>query len=69
MSIYDNVAYGPRMHGTKGKVQLDALVEGSLKKAAIWDELKDRLDFCGAFIGRADAAFVYCLVLLAVELK
>ena len=43
MSIYDNVAYGPRTHGIKNKAQLDALVEKSLKDAAIWDEVKDRL--------------------------
>ena len=43
MSIYDNVAYGPRTHGVKNKPQLDALVEKSLKDAAIWDEVKDRL--------------------------
>ena len=43
MSIYDNVAYGPRTHGVKSKAQLDALVEKSLKDAAIWDEVKDRL--------------------------
>ena len=43
MSIYDNVAYGPRTHGVKGKAQLDELVERSLKDAAIWNEVKDRL--------------------------
>lgn len=43
MSIYDNIAYGPRTHGIKSKSQLDAIVEKSLKQAAIWDELKDRL--------------------------
>lgn len=43
MSIYDNVAYGPRTHGTRKKSELDAIVEDSLKKAAIWDETKDRL--------------------------
>ena len=43
MSIYDNVAYGARTHGIKNKAQLDALVEQSLKDAAIWDEVKDRL--------------------------
>lgn len=44
MSIYDNVAYGPRIHGIKKKNILDELVENSLKDAAIWDEVKDRLD-------------------------
>lgn len=43
MSIYDNVAYGPRTHGTSSKVKLDEIVERSLKGAAIWDEVKDRL--------------------------
>ncbi|WP_366921172.1 phosphate ABC transporter ATP-binding protein, partial [Streptococcus pneumoniae] len=43
MSIYDNVAYGPRTHGIRDKKQLDALVEKSLKGAAIWDEVKDNL--------------------------
>ena len=43
MSIYDNVAYGPRTHGIRSKVQLDEIVERSLRAAAIWDEVKDRL--------------------------
>ena len=43
MSIYDNIAYGPRTHGIKGKAQLDEIVERSLRDAAIWDEVKDRL--------------------------
>ena len=43
MSIYDNIAYGPRTHGTKKKEVLDEIVERSLRGAAIWDELKDRL--------------------------
>ena len=43
MSVYDNVAYGPRTHGIRSRVQLDELVEKSLRRAAIWDELKDRL--------------------------
>ena len=43
MSIYDNVAYGPRIHGIKDKNTLDEIVEKSLKSAAIWDEVKDRL--------------------------
>ena len=43
MSIYDNVAYGPRVHGIKSKAQLDTIVEESLRGAAIWDEVKDRL--------------------------
>ena len=43
MSIYDNVAYGPRTHGVRSKVKLDEIVENSLRSAAIWDEVKDRL--------------------------
>jgi|SRR5471030_699498 len=43
MSIYDNIAYGPRIHGTKNKKILDEIVEKSLKGAALWDEAKDRL--------------------------
>ena len=43
MSIYDNVAYGPRTHGIRNRVKLDEIVEQSLKSAAIWDEVKDRL--------------------------
>jgi phosphate transport system ATP-binding protein len=43
MSIYDNIAYGPRIHGIKNKVQLDEIVERSLKDGALWDEVKDRL--------------------------
>lgn len=43
MSIYDNIAYGPRIHGIRSKVRLDEIVERSLTQAAIWDECKDRL--------------------------
>ena len=43
MSVYDNIAYGPRTHGIRSKVKLDEIVEKSLRGAAIWDELKDRL--------------------------
>ena len=43
MSIYDNIAYGPRTHGIKNKAQLDEIVEKALRGAAIWDEVKDRL--------------------------
>ena len=44
MSVYDNIAYGPRTHGVRGKAMLDVIVEESLRAAAIWDEMKDRLD-------------------------
>ena len=50
MSIYDNVAYGPRIHGIKNKAQLDEIVERSLKGAALWDEVSDRR-----------IPFLYCL--------
>ena len=43
MSVYDNIAYGPRTHGMRKKAELDEIVEKSLRDAAIWDELKDRL--------------------------
>lgn len=43
MSVYDNIAYGPRTHGIKNRAKLDEIVESSLRDAAIWDELKDRL--------------------------
>ena len=43
MTVYDNIAYGPRVHGTKNKQQLDEIVERSLKSAALWEEVKDRL--------------------------
>ena len=43
MTLYDNIAYGPRVHGIKNKAQLDEIVERSLRNAALWDEVKDRL--------------------------
>ena len=43
MSVYDNIAYGPRTHGVRKKAMLDEIVERSLRQAAIWEELKDRL--------------------------
>ena len=47
MSIYDNVAYGPRLYGFRNKSELDSIVEHSLEQAAIWDEVKDKLDQSG----------------------
>ncbi|MBQ4556320.1 MAG: phosphate ABC transporter ATP-binding protein [Clostridia bacterium] len=44
MSVYDNIAFGPRTHGVRSKAKLDDIVEQSLSNAAIWDEVKDRLD-------------------------
>lgn len=43
MTIYDNIAYGPRLHGNRSKASLDEIVESSLRSAALWDEVKDRL--------------------------
>ncbi len=43
MSIYDNIAYGPRTHGIRSKAKLDEIVEEAFVRAAIWDEVKDRL--------------------------
>lgn len=43
MSIYDNIAYGPRTHGIRNKAELDEIVEKSLRNSGVWDELKDRL--------------------------
>ena len=43
MSIYDNITYGPKLHGVRNKAELDELVESSLRGAALWDEVKDRL--------------------------
>jgi len=47
MSIYDNVAYGPRLHGMKNRTKLDEIVENSIKGAALWDEVKDKLNSSG----------------------
>ncbi|MHA2395565.1 MAG: phosphate ABC transporter ATP-binding protein, partial [Candidatus Thorarchaeota archaeon] len=44
MSVYDNITYGPKLHGTKDEDELDKIVEQSLKKAALWDEVKEDLD-------------------------
>ena len=44
MSIYDNITYGPKLHGVRNKAELDELVESSLRGAALWDEVKDRLE-------------------------
>ncbi len=61
MSIYDNVAYGPRTHGITNRVKLDEIVEQALRDAAIWDEVKDRLkkNALGLF-RRPAAAALYC---------
>ena len=61
MSIYDNVAFGPRTHGIRSRAELDEIVEESLRGAAIWDEVKDRLNksALGA-LRRTAAAPVHC---------
>ena len=61
MSIYDNVAYGPRIHGIKNKKQLDKIVEDSLKAAALYDEVSDRLHSkCFRFIWWTTTKIMYC---------
>ena len=60
MSIYDNIAFGPRTHGIKAKAKLDDIVERSLRDAAIWDEAKDRLKkIRSRYVGRTTAASVH----------
>ena len=60
MSIYDNIAYGPRTHGIKSRVQLDEIVETSLKRAAIWEETKDNLKKVRAVhVRRSAAAYLH----------
>ena len=56
MSVYDNIAYGPRTHGIRNKAKLDEIVEHSLRDAAIWDELKDRLKKSALGLSRRTAA-------------
>ena len=53
MSIYDNIAYGPRTHGVRSKAKLDEIVEQSLRNAAIWDEVKDRLKKSAQLLSKA----------------
>ena len=61
MSIYDNIAYGPRTHGIRSKAKLDDIVEKSLRNAAIWDECKDRLKKkCVGNVRRTAAETLYC---------
>ncbi|WP_426452085.1 phosphate ABC transporter ATP-binding protein PstB [Paenibacillus sp. S-38] len=67
MSIYDNIAYGPRIHGIKKKSVLDGLVERSLKQAALWDEVKDRLHKSALGLSGGQQQRLCIARLLAVE--
>ena len=67
MSIYDNIAYGPRIHGMKDKRKLDALVEKSLRGAALWDEVKDRLHASAMGMSGGQQQRLCIARLLAVE--
>jgi phosphate transport system ATP-binding protein len=66
-SIYDNVAYGPRINGIRGKAKLDEIVERSLKQAALWDEVKDRLNKSGLGLSGGQAQRLCIARTLAVE--
>ncbi|HNX69291.1 MAG TPA: phosphate ABC transporter ATP-binding protein [Candidatus Omnitrophota bacterium] len=67
MSIFDNVAYGPRRHGTKDKKKLEMIVERSLKAAFLWDEVKDRLDSSGMKLSGGQQQRLCIARTLAVE--
>lgn len=67
MSIYDNIAYGPRIHGINNKAQLDTLVEKSLIGAALWDEVKDRLNSSAMGLSGGQQQRLCIARLLAVE--
>jgi phosphate transport system ATP-binding protein len=66
-SIYDNIAYGPRINGIRGKGRLDEIVERSLKQAALWDEVKDRLNKSGLGLSGGQAQRLCIARTLAVE--
>jgi phosphate transport system ATP-binding protein len=66
-SIYDNVAYGPRVNGTRGKAQLDEIVERSLRQAALWDEVKNRLKNSGLSLSGGQAQRLCIARTIAVE--
>ncbi len=66
-SIYDNVAYGPRINGIRGKGQLDEIVERSLRQAALWDEVKDRLNKSGLGLSGGQAQRLCIARALAVK--
>ena len=67
MSVYDNIAYGPRTHGIRNKKVLDEIVERSLRNAAIWDELKDRLKTCAVGLSGGQQQRLCIARALAVE--
>lgn len=67
MSIYDNIAYGPRIHGMKNRAQLDEIVEKSLRGAALWDEVKDRLNTSAMGMSGGQQQRLCIARLLAVE--
>ena len=67
MSVYDNIAYGPRTHGIHRKAQLDEIVESSLRNAAIWDELKDRLNKSALWLSGGQQQRLCIARALAVE--
>ena len=67
MSVYDNIAYGPRTHGVRSRVKLDEIVEQSLRRAAIWDELKDRLKKSALGLSGGQQQRLYIARALAVE--
>lgn len=67
MSVYDNVAYGPRIHGITNREQLDNIVEESLKNAALWDEVKDRLNKSGLGLSGGQQQRLCIARVLAVE--
>lgn len=67
MSIYDNVAYGPKIHGIKNRSKLDEIVENSLKGAALWDEVKDRLKKSGLGLSGGQQQRLCVARTLAVE--
>jgi phosphate transport system ATP-binding protein len=66
-SIYDNIAYGPRINGIRGKARLDEIVETSLRQAALWDEVKDRLNKSGLGLSGGQAQRLCIARTLAVE--
>ena len=67
MSIYDNIAYGPRTHGVKNKAKLDEIVEKSLRGAAIWDEVKDKLKKSALSLSGGQQQRLYLARTLAVD--